>query len=49
MPWRQSNDKHIYAKNGIDNRHIHVTLGLNALTYLKIEDDKYVDWVLLYC
>ena len=31
MAWCQSNDKHIYAKNGIGNRHIYVLLGLNGL------------------
>ena len=25
MAWYQSNDKHIYAKNGIDNWHIYVS------------------------
>ena len=32
MAWCQSNDKHIYAKSDIDNRHIYVSLGHNGLT-----------------
>ena len=34
MQWRQSNDKHIYAKSG-KAIHTHVSLGLNALTLSK--------------
>ena len=36
----QSNDKHIYAKNGIDNRHIYVS---------EIGNEKYIDRFRLYC
>ena len=34
MAWCQSNDKHIYAKNGIDNRLIYVS---------EITNEKYID------
>ena len=40
MAWCKSNDKHIYAKNGIDNRHIYVS---------EIANEKYIDRFLLYC
>ena len=43
MAWLQSNDKHIYAKNCIDDRHIYVSMNLNELTLsLEITNEGYI-------
>ena len=50
MAWCQFNDKHIYVKNGIDNRHMYVSLGLHELTLSqKISSEGHIDWSLFYC